>query len=46
LAHLIPLIIKAATIAGPLLAKGAVLGAAGTAAGTATGKIIEKIQGK
>ena len=32
LAPLIPLIIKAATIAGPLIAKGAVLGAAGTAA--------------
>ena len=44
LAPLIPLIIKAATIAGPLIAKGAALGAAGTAAGHVTGKIIEKIK--
>ena len=42
LAPLIPLIIEAAAIAGPLIAKGAVLGAAGTAASAVTSKIIEK----
>ena len=42
LAPLIPLIIKAATIAGPLIAKGAVLGAAGIAASAVTSKNIEK----
>ena len=42
LAPLIPLIIKAATIAGPLIAKGAVLGAVRTAASAVTSKIIEK----
>ena len=42
LAPLIPLLIKAATIAGPLIAKGALAGAAGTAASAAIGKIVEK----
>ena len=41
LAPLIPLIIKAATVAGPLIAKGALLGAAGTAAG----KVVEAVAG-
>ena len=42
LAPLIPLLIKAATIDRPLIAKGALAGAAGTAASAAIGKIIEK----
>lgn len=42
LAPLIPLLVKAATVAAPLIAKGAVLGAAGTGAGAIVSKIIEK----
>ena len=42
LALLIPLLVKAATIAGPLITKGALAGAAGTAVSAVIGKIIGK----
>ena len=41
LAPLIPLIIKAATIAGPIIAKGALAGVAGTTASIAAKKVID-----
>lgn len=43
LAPLIPLIVKALAVVGPVIAKGALAGVAGTAASAAIGKIAEKI---